>query len=329
MIGSMRPVALLTLLAFGCATVRVPVASAGDPAEPEGAIAPPMLDLWLESSDPVPPAERDRAGQQAREALDQALQGRRVAPHAQGAADPVLFVRERGVGLTAARRSQQTWAKVGIVVGIVVVVAVVVIAIASGKGGESGSKAAGAAHVATPVTHATVPVVMRPHVVPAPLPGPVVPGVGHAAHLPRAWGPRVYGPDVPFIWWDFNFYVPPEPLVLAPEGDEPPPAFAVDDGPSPIIADAEPPAPEQQPEPPPPPPPPELQLPLLAESVDFPVQDRGFFAGPRTALQVDLLDRATGRAVWTRAVADDVDPLDARAVARLMDDALEGQDWSR
>lgn len=328
MLKAMRQagIALVTLLSFGCATVRVPVASAGEPAEPEGAIAPPMLDLWLESADPVPAAQRDQAEQQARAALEQALRGRRVAQHAQGAADPVLFVREKAVGLTDARRSQQTWAKVGIVVGIVVVVAVVVIAIASGKGGGSGGKVA-AAPAASPVTHATVPVAMRPHLLPPP--PPIVPTVGHAVHLPRGWAPRVYGPEVPFIDWGFDFYLPPEPLVLQPEGDEPPPAFPPDDGPSPMIADAEPPAPAAEPEPAPPPPPPALELPALLESADFPVSDRGFFAGPRTSLQVDLLDRATGRPVWTRAVAGDVDPLDPAAVARLMNDALEGQDWSR
>jgi hypothetical protein len=48
-----------------------------------------------------------------------------------------------------------------------------------------------------------------------------------------------------------------------------------------------------------------------------------------TALQLDLLDRATGRTLWSRAIRTDADPLDAAAVAKVLDEALAGQDWAR
>jgi hypothetical protein len=62
--------------------------------------------------------------------------------------------------------------------------------------------------------------------------------------------------------------------------------------------------------------------------VNFPVEDRGFFAGPRTALQLDLVDRASGRVLWSRAISAEVDPLDAGAVSKLVDRALAGQRWA-
>jgi len=84
----------------------------------------------------------------------------------------------------------------------------------------------------------------------------------------------------------------------------------------------------------PPPPDPELavvalQLPPLAEVVSFPVQDRSFFAGPQTAIQVDLLDRADGRLLWSKAVSAEAEPTDAKALSKLLDEALAGADWAR
>src|SRR5439155_934710 len=51
-----RRIALLTLFAFGCATVRIPVTAPDEPADGAGVIAPPIVELWIESSDQVPPA---------------------------------------------------------------------------------------------------------------------------------------------------------------------------------------------------------------------------------------------------------------------------------
>src|ERR1700674_4907561 len=93
-----RRIALWTLLAFGCATVRVPVTVPTDPADAAGTIAPPITELWLESSDEVPADVASSAEAQARAALVSALSGREIPATAAGASDAVLFVRERAVG---------------------------------------------------------------------------------------------------------------------------------------------------------------------------------------------------------------------------------------
>src|ERR1700724_1971790 len=170
----MRRTALWTRLAFGCATVRVPVTAPEQPVDASGTIAPPITELWLESSEEVPPAVAASADAQARAALSMALAGLEVPANAAGATDAVLFVRERAVGLTEERRSQQTWAKVGIVLGIVVVAAVAVfLAVKGGKGSPAAAKEA-------PAPHASAPVAVRPHVVPATPRPPMPPSVGHA-----------------------------------------------------------------------------------------------------------------------------------------------------
>jgi len=316
----LRRTALWTLLAFGCTTVRVPVTALEQPSDAAGTIAPPITELWLESSEEVPPAVAASADAQAHAALSAALASLEVPSTAAGATDAVLFVRERAVGLTEERRRQQTWAKVGIVVGIVVVAAVVVYLAV--KGG--GSKGSPAPAKATPAPSASAPVVVRPHVVPV-TPRPVPPSVGHAVPYP---GPYRSAPVQIAFFFQFSF--PPRPLVLAPETPPDDPWGAP--GP-PLALDAAPYDPDDVAEPPPPDPGPmatvALQLPPLAEAVNFPVEDRGFFSGPHTALQLDLVDRASGRLLWSRAVAGGEDPLDEGAMAKLLDEALEGQAWAR
>jgi hypothetical protein len=314
-----KRIAIVTLLAFGCATVRVPIAPLGEPEDASGTVAPPLTELWLESSEEVPPELARKADAQARAALASALAGREIAARAAGAADAVLFVRERAVGLTGARRSQQTWARVGIVAGVVVVIAAAVFALT--RGGQSSSPSARTPNAATPVKARAVPV------------SPAVP-VGHAVPLRPV---PVYRPSPVFVGFSVNFWIAPQPMVLAPDpaeeewyGPLPPPPLEVEEGTdappadSLALADA-PPAPDPQPEPPAP----SLELPPLQEPLTFRVEDRGFFAGPVTALQLDLLDRATGRTLWSRAIRTDADPLDAAAVAKVLDEALAGQDWAR
>jgi len=58
--------------------------------------------------------------------LNAALAGRDIRSDAGGRHGRRAVRRERAVAVTEARHSQQTWAKVGIVFGIVVVVAAVV-----------------------------------------------------------------------------------------------------------------------------------------------------------------------------------------------------------
>src|SRR5438874_1010243 len=315
----LRRIALLTLLAFGCATVRVPATAPAEPADSAGVIAPPIVELFIESSDPVPPELAASLDAQARGALATALSAREIPSDAAGATDAVLFVRERAVAVTEARHSQQTWAKVGIVVGIVVVVAAVVALAVSGSKGSS-SKAP-----KTTVPKAA-PVAVRPRAIPVPPPPKGLPTVARAVPLPRYYG---YRPSPIFVGFYFDFWIPPRPLVLAPEtveepwyAPEPPLPLATESGGEVAVL----------PEPPPPEPDPiaavALQLPPLADAVRFSVHDRGFFAGPQTAIQLDLLDRATGELLWSKVVSAEADPTDPKAMAKLVDRALAGQPWA-
>ena len=317
---ALRRIALLTLLAFGCATVRVPVTASDEPAEGAGVIAPPIVELWIESSDQVPPELAASTEARTRSALNAALAGRDIRSDAAGATDAVLFVRERAVAVTEARHSQQTWAKVGIVIGIVVVVAAVVILAVSGSKGSS-SKAP-----KTTVPKAS-PVAVKPHAIPVPSPPKGLPTVARAVPLPRSYG---YGRSPIFVGFYFDFWIPPRPLVLAPEAVEEP--WYAPEPPPPLAAESAGDV-ATLPEPPPPEPDPiaavALQLPPLADAVTFPVHDRGFFAGPQTAIQLDLLDRATGELLWSKAVSEEADPTDAKAMSKLVGHALAGQPWAR
>jgi len=325
----LRRIAFLTLFAFGCATVRMPVTAASDPADAAGTIAPPITELWLESSGEIPDEVALAADGQARAAMASALSRREIPATAAGATDAVLFVRERAVGVTSERRSQQTWAKVGIVVGIVVVaVAAVYLATRGGKGSSSSGKSASAPRTATPVSVKPRPAAATPvgRVAGRVTPRPVL-GGGPA---PRGWNTSPF-----FFGFYFNFWIPPRPLVLAPEDEDedpwgpagPPPPLALDAVPPPAFPDEAPDVAE--------PPPPEplaavaLQLPPLSDKVSFSVDDRGFFDGTRTALQLDLIDRASGRLLWSNAVSSGADPLDAGDVTKLMDEALAGVSWAR
>jgi hypothetical protein len=328
----LRRIALLTVFAFGCATVRVPVTPLGEPADAAGVIAPPITELWIESSESVPRELAAQTDTQARAALAEALAGREIRSDAAGAADAVLFVRERAVATTEARQSQQTWAKVGIVAGIVlVVVAVVIIAVSGGKGSSSHS-ASGKAAPGAPKPPTGVAV--RPRALPAAPPRVSPPPVPPPRVVHTSPVPYVYRPASPFfVGFYFDFWIPPRPLVLGPETASEEPWYAPEP-PVPLAYDAPPPFedPGLLAEPPPPEPEPiagvALQLPPLADAVTFKVEDRGFFAGPQTAIQLDLLDRASGQLLWSKAVNADADPLDPRAVAKVLDAAFAGVSWA-
>jgi hypothetical protein len=294
----------MVLFAFGCATVRMPSGSVGDELGPvRGIVAEPQVELWLESGEPVTAQEASEAREQARAALQQALETRVIAPSAMGAADPILVVRERGLSRTASRRRDQVGATIALAVGAVVVIAVVVALVLSGK--DSGkapvAKAAPAVAAAAPTPHAVPvpapkiphagPIVPRPPQVPVPAPAPWSYG-----HAPHSW-----------LWIDLYLNVPPRPLILRDDGDfgAPPPPEPVDEEPAPA-------------EPPPlalPPPPP------------FDSTDRGFFSGDDAVLQFDLLDRATGRLLWSKTVKGG-DPRDPNDVRRMVDDALASESWA-
>lgn len=307
--------------------MRVPVSSATEPADAPGVIASPIVDLWIESSEQVSAEEAAKADAQARAALARALGGRDISANAAGAIDAVLFVRERAVATTEARQNQQTWAKVGIVVGIVLVVAAVVILAVASKGSShstpstktakaTGPKRSGPPVAVKPRANPATPPVATPRLAPGPRPAPVVP-----AAVP------VYGRSRSpiYLGFDVDFWIRSGPLVLAPE--EPPLPLAPNAPPfeddSPLFEAG-----------PPPPPDPEtiadvaLELPPLSPTVNFDVEDRSFFAGPQTALQLDLIDRATGQLLWSKAVKREADPLDAGDMAKLLDEALKDVSWA-
>ncbi len=339
---------LFTLLCFGCATVRVPVVTAAEPADVAGTVAAPLLELWLESSQAVRPAERADAERQARAAIDAALAREKISPGALGAGDAVLFVRERGVALTTSRQSQQIWAKVGIVAGIVVVVAVVVIAaVASGKNSKqsTGSKSS------APATAGPAPaaVAVRPRAAAVSPPGPSslgavasggpragpVSGTGRPVAHPPAKGPAqlppprvyVYGYAPAPLFFDLQFYYAPRPLVLRseePPEDQPYPGAPLPPGQD--ENDAREPSVERVAEAPDRP---ALLLPPLAPEADFAVESRGYFSSAQTSLQLDLLDRETGTVLWSKTVASGADPLSTADVAALLDTALAGVAWAR
>lgn|GEM_PF-1700391 len=354
------PIALVTLLCFGCATIRVPIgAPAGEELAAAGGARETQLELWLESGESVSPAEQAEAWRAAHSALALALARRNVAADALGAADPVLFVRERAVARTPSRRRDQTAAVVGLVVGFVVVVAVVAVVLVSSKGGSakpasaaghssappsaarpSGAKVAAAAPSAQPAgaarpSPAQRPAVALPPAGPAPRAGPVgspAPVVQQAEPLPHFYSytpaPRFYYDP----WLDLGLYIwiSPEPLVYAPRDqgraddapdEQSPAARALEESaPPPPAADA----PESAPPALPPPTRPALQLPT---EPDYPVGERGFFAGDDTLLEISLLDRATGLLLWTRTVQDGSDPRNPRDLGKLFDEALTGQRW--
>ena len=325
----LRSIAVVTVFAFGCATVRVPASAPSEPADGSGVIAKPITELWIESSEEVPQELASRMDEDGRMALEQALSRREIRADAAGARDAVLFVRERAVATTEARHSQQTWAKIGIVVGIVVVVAAaVIIAVSGGKGGNSHSAGGKSAPA---VTRAPASVPVRPRALPVAPPRGTPPRLPPARVVPYGPMPYVYRPVSPFFFgFYFDFWIPPQPLVLAPEVEEP---WYAPEPPIPLAADA-PPPPDTGllPEPPAPDPEPiaavALELPPLSNVVTFNVEDRGFFAGPQTAIQLDLLDRADGQLLWSKAVRADADPLDAGAVTKVLDEAFSGVSWA-
>jgi hypothetical protein len=324
-----RWIALLTLFAFGCTTVRVPALPEGEVVDVPGTVAPPVLELWLESSDEISQAESDRAAEAARRAISQALSEVQISPTALGAADAVLFVRERGVALTDSRARQQTWARIGIVA---VAAALIVAAVAANRAGGGGRhftraampKAAGGGPVVRQIPRAVGPSAAVPRHL-----GPVA-----AAPRPERFLPR-YSPS-PFFF-DFAFYIPLQPMVVRPDPDDDSPPFPPG-APVPMIEAAPPPPGADEPppltasgsdEPLPPEDTAPLELPQLLPPANFNVDDRGFFDGTHLALQLDLLDRASGAVLWSKPVATDGNPCDPADVGRLLEAALAGQSWAR
>ncbi|HET9595315.1 MAG TPA: hypothetical protein VFP65_07030 [Anaeromyxobacteraceae bacterium] len=161
--------ALATLLCFGCATVHEPAPTAYGPppgTAPRVVLAEPELELWMEGTKAIDPAETAQALEASRTALAEAVSGRGLdGPDA----DELLVVRSRAIQLTGERRSAQVWSVVGIVV---VVVAVVVAAVLLSRSGSHGGRGGGSG------SHAAVP-------------------AGGRAPAPVPYAPRYYAPPPP------------------------------------------------------------------------------------------------------------------------------------
>lgn len=187
---ALHVVALTTLLAFGCTTVRSPVSGIGPTVPIHGATAEPQVELWLESAADPTPAESARAAAEAREALRQALHDRKLGE------DDVLVVRAQAVSRTRSHRADQRAAIAGLVVGFVALVALAVVASRGGGPslhgvpGRAGRGAGGVSRGPRPVGPAVVPGVRGP----GPAPSDGVGGVSVNVDVAVVVDPAVEGP---------------------------------------------------------------------------------------------------------------------------------------
>lgn len=312
-------VALASLTAFGCTTIRAPAGAIAPAIPVEDGRPAPQVELWLESGRPVGPQEAVRARAEVDAALRDALARRQP-----GDGDQLLVVRAQGVSRTASHRTDQKAAVAGIVVGAVAVVAVVVLAVVAGKGSGGGKGGGGAVKAGG-----------RPGgwagghgggVRPAP------PGAGHALPVPRpprpgpglgsgpvaGWRPSHRSPPHTGVWigWSAEVRVPSAPVEVmelepVPLPDRQPP-WTWEPAPLGDLAAA-----------------PEAEEPEPADTIWLPplppleLDERGFFAGDLTRLELTLVDRLTGRPLWVKRVEKEVDPRDPRAVRALLDGALD------
>lgn len=140
--GRMRQVALLTCLAFACATTRLEVSGVdAPPAFPARiALAEPELELWVEGTHAIDPGEEARALAQSRIALASALEGRGLDA---AAPEALLVVRARALARTGERKDAQLWSAVGIVFVVVALVVSTVLLSRSGSRSPRGGGARG------------------------------------------------------------------------------------------------------------------------------------------------------------------------------------------
>jgi hypothetical protein len=323
-------VALITAFAFGCTTIRAPVATMGGPIQLADGAAAPQLELWLESADPIKPEEAARVSGQARAVLEAALDGRVI-----GDGSTVLVVRAQGVTRSRSHKNDQVGATVALAATAVVVVVGLVLLLASGGkgGGRGGGPSASPGRAAG---HA-LPGTARPPPV-----SPAAPVAGGARAAPPPPGAS-YRPSPPS---------PRSPPVAArppPAAARPPPyqhggssssvavGVNLDLGPVrldpgagelEVASSRDLPAPVPLVEPAEPPPavaglvPVEAGLVLLPPFPPLQVEERSFFDGDSLVLELTIVDRLTGEPRWTKWVESHVDPLDQQAVLQVVDRAL-------
>jgi len=311
--------AMFLLAAFGCATVRAPLSSFDEPRPARSGAIEPQLEFWLESGDSIPADEQDAAAQDARAALDQIVGIQTISPHALGAADPLLVVRERAVARTSSRRTNQTVAKVGIVAGAVLVV----VALAAGAGGHGGAKSGSGGS-----GHHTI--ALGSHAASS---GPRgAPASAFAWSSRRAGPPRI--PSGPYFRGGsfprhplyapaaeaFSDLIDPR-IELAFDMDEANSQRDFSDGDrygADDFADASMPEPPRAPA--------ALELPEMPELL---LSDRTFFSGDDTQLELDLFDRASGELLWSNFVEKDIDARDRGDLGELFAAALDKQPWAQ
>jgi hypothetical protein len=291
-------VALTTVLSFGCTTVRSPVSGIGPTVPVHGSTAEPQVELWLESGGDLRPEESARAAADAREALRQALQDRKLGE------DDVLVVRAQAVSRTRSRRTDQHAAIAGIVVGAVVLVVLAVV-VSGGKGGPGRVAGGHAGRVAGGFRPGAVPRSgggFHPGAVPAPPRVPWPPPPPRPIAPPRVPG----GVDV-----DVQ-------VAVGPGGDGSPPVE--------VVAVE----PVQWTDSPPPSPPAPAAERISAVTLPAPSplspETRRFFDGDWLRLELVVVDARTGTVRWTKTVTDEVDVRDPRKVRRAIDDALARED---
>lgn len=297
---ALHVVALTTVLAFGCTTVRAPVSGIGPTVAVHGNTAEPQVELWLESAGDLTPAESARAAAEAREALRQALQERTLG------VDDVLVVRAQAVSRTRSHRSDQHAAIAGLVVGAVVLVALAVVA-SRGNGARLPAAGGHAGRAAGAFRPGTVPPSaggFRPGAVPLrPVIGPNVPP-GRIAAPSRPDGPNL---DV-----DVAVGTPAE-NDAAPAVDP----VAAEDLPATEYFLV---------------PPPAAAAGMRISAVTLPapsplaLSHRSFFDGDWLRLELVVVDARTGEVRWAKTVADELDVRDARKVRHAIDEALATED---
>src|SRR5512141_103439 len=130
-----RRLALLCAALLSCTTLRTPVSTIEPEVDVHGGRPAPQLELWVESNQPLTPAEAEQFRGEARAALEQALEGRSQPERG----DELVVIRAQGVTRTRGHRNDQVAATAGLVVGAVVIVAAVIVAIVAGGKSSSGS----------------------------------------------------------------------------------------------------------------------------------------------------------------------------------------------
>ncbi len=146
-------VALLTAATFACAASRPPGAAAEvvAPGPPlRVALATPELELWMEGTKAIDPAEAARTLAQSRTALARAAAGRDFIT--EGETDLLLVVHAREIARTAERRRAQV---LSVVLVVAVVVALIVAVLATSDGG--GRRRPAPVHQAVPAGGGRVP----------------------------------------------------------------------------------------------------------------------------------------------------------------------------